>query len=68
MPNRQMLNRQVSFGFARSYDLILKYKEKCPPRRMGGRRGGHFSTPSSRELLVMSQLLNAVRAFFQENN
>jgi hypothetical protein len=83
-PNRCLLDRIVIFDFVRPFDLIPKYKnlaygknlvfrfaqnkEICEASRAEGEASEQTNSPRNDESCIWSQLLNAVRTFFEQNS
>ncbi|HHS48757.1 MAG TPA: hypothetical protein ENM99_02715 [Desulfurella acetivorans] len=64
-PNRRLLNKKLIFDFVRPFDLIPKYAEKCERSPTAGGASEQTNCPQNSQRLDWSQLLNAVRTFFE---
>jgi len=64
-PNRRLLDRKLIFDFARPFDLIPKYAEKCERSRAAGAASEQTNCPQNPLSFVWSQLLDEARTFFE---
>ncbi|MBI3305664.1 hypothetical protein HYZ82_00845 [Candidatus Nomurabacteria bacterium] len=67
IPNRRLLSKQVLVGLCPPFDLIAKQKGFCEARPAEGGASEQSSRPEKSLSFAWSQLLNAVRTYFEQN-
>jgi len=66
--NRRLLDREVLLDFEKPFDLIPEYKSTYNKEILAEKKSENsLSSPKKSQCLIWSQLLNAVRTYFENS-